>query len=168
MCLFHFWFPWCIYPAVGLLGHIEVLFPVFKGIFTLFSIIVVLVCRRFTAIQAYLKKQEKHQINNLTLHLKQLEKEEKDSKVSRRKEIIKITNFYADSNWSTCVHAQSCLTVISWTVAHQAPLFMVFPRQEYWSGLPFPTPRDLPNPGIKLVSSALAGRFFTTAPPGKS
>ena len=42
-------------------------------------------------------------------------------------------------------------------------------KQEYWSGLPFP-PRDLPNPGIKLmfpVSSALAGRFFTTVPPGK-
>ena len=46
---------------------------------------------RFIAIQAYLKKQEKHQINNLTLHLKQLEKEEKEKpKVSRRKEIIKI------------------------------------------------------------------------------
>ena len=47
--------------------------------------------RRFIAIQAYLKKQEKNQINNLTLHLKQLEKEEmKNPKVSRRKEIIKI------------------------------------------------------------------------------
>ena len=46
---------------------------------------------RFIAIQAYLKKQEKHQINNLTLHLKQLEKEEKNNpEVSRRKEIIKI------------------------------------------------------------------------------
>ena len=46
---------------------------------------------RFIAIQAYLKKQEKHQVNNLTLHLKQLEKEEKESpKVNRRKEIIKI------------------------------------------------------------------------------
>ena len=47
---------------------------------------------RFIAIQAYLKKQEKHQINNLTLHLKQLEKEkQKNLKVSRRKEIIKIS-----------------------------------------------------------------------------
>ena len=47
--------------------------------------------RRFIAIQAYLKKQEKNQINNLTLHLKQLEKEEmKNPRVSRRKEIIKI------------------------------------------------------------------------------
>ncbi|ELR60425.1 hypothetical protein M91_18992, partial [Bos mutus] len=47
----------------------------------------------------------------------------------------------------------------------QAPLSMGFPRQEYWSGLPFPTPGDLPDPGIKpasLVSPALAGGFFTT------
>ena len=57
-----------------------------------------------------------------------------------------------------------------WTVACQAPLPMEFSRQEYWSGLPFPTPRDLPDPRIKLisfVSSALAGGFFTTVPPGK-
>ena len=57
-----------------------------------------------------------------------------------------------------------------WTVAHQDPLSMGFPRQEYWSGLPFPTPGDLPNPGIEptsLASSALAGGFFTTEPPGK-
>ena len=47
---------------------------------------------------------------------------------------------------------------------------MEFSRQEHWTGLSFPTPRDLPNPGIKptsLVSPALAGRLFTTAPPGK-
>ena len=57
-----------------------------------------------------------------------------------------------------------------WTVAHLAPLSMSFSRQEYWSGLSFPTPGDLPNPGIEpasLVSLALAGGFFTTAPPGK-
>ena len=41
-------------------------------------------------------------------------------------------------------------------------------QQEYWSGLPFPSLEDLPDPGIKPVSSALAGRFFTTEPPGKS
>ena len=52
-------------------------------------------------------------------------------------------------------------------VAHQAPLFMGFPKQEYWSGLPFPPPGDFPNPGIKPPSSALAGIFFTTEPPGK-
>ena len=52
-----------------------------------------------------------------------------------------------------------------WTVAHQAPLSMGFTRQEYWGGLPFPTPEDLPNLRIKppsLISPALAGRFFTT------
>ena len=45
---------------------------------------------------------------------------------------------------------------------------MEFPRQECWSELPFPTPGDLPDPEIEPVSPALAGRFFTTAPPGKS
>ena len=54
--------------------------------------------------------------------------------------------------------------VTPWTVGHQAPLSMGLPKQEYWSGLPFPSPGDLPDPGIKL---ALAGRFFTTEPPGK-
>ena len=53
------------------------------------------------------------------------------------------------------------------TVAHQAPQSMGFPRQEYWSGLPFPFPRDLPDPGMELVSPALAGRFFTIETPGK-
>ena len=51
---------------------------------------------------------------------------------------------------------------------HQAPLFMEFSRQEYWSGLLFPTPGDLPQPGVKptsLESPALAGKFFTTVPP---
>ena len=50
-----------------------------------------------------------------------------------------------------------------WTVACHAPLSMGFSRQEYWSGLPFPPPGDLPNPGIKLespASPALVGRFF--------
>ena len=58
------------------------------------------------------------------------------------------------------------LFATSWTVAHQAPLFMEFSRQEYWSGLPCPPPGNLPNPGIKPVSlkfPALAGRFFTTS-----
>ena len=54
-----------------------------------------------------------------------------------------------------------------WTVAHQAPLSMRFPKQEYWNGLPFPSPRDLPNPGVEPTSPVLAGKFFTTQPPGK-
>ena len=52
------------------------------------------------------------------------------------------------------------LFVTSWTVAHQAPLSMGFSRQEHWSGLPFPSPGDLPNPGIEPRSPALqAGSF---------
>ena len=68
-----------------------------------------------------------------------------------------------------CACVQSSLTLHDpWTIAHQAPLSMGFPRQEYWNGLPFPPPGDLPNPGIELtslVSPASAGRFFTTMPP---
>ena len=74
-----------------------------------------------------------------------------------------------------CVCARVCTRALShvrlfvtlWTIAHQAPLSMGFPRQEYWSRLPFPSPGDLPDPGIKPVSpvsATLAGRFFTTAP----
>ena len=57
-----------------------------------------------------------------------------------------------------------------WTVAHQAPLSMEFFWQEYWSGLPFLTPQDLPDPRIEpmsLESPVLSARFFITAPPGK-
>ena len=54
-----------------------------------------------------------------------------------------------------------------WTVAFQAPLSMRFSRQGYWSGLPFLSPGDLPDPGIKPTSSALAGRFCTPEIPGK-
>ena len=50
-----------------------------------------------------------------------------------------------------------------WTVARQAPLSMGFPRQEYWSGLPFPIPGDLPDPAIEPASP----EPFTTEPPGK-
>ena len=56
---------------------------------------------------------------------------------------------------------------IPWTVTHQAPLSMGFPDQEYWSGLPFPSPGDLPDPGMEPTSPALTGGFFTTEPPGK-
>ena len=52
-------------------------------------------------------------------------------------------------------------------VAHQAPLPMEFPKQEYWSGLPFPSPGDLSNPGIKLRSPALQADTLPTKPPGK-
>ena len=54
-----------------------------------------------------------------------------------------------------------------WTVACQAPLSVAFPSHEYWSGLLFPSPGDLPNPRTEPISPALAGEFFTTEPPGK-
>ena len=67
------------------------------------------------------------------------------------------------------VVVQSCPTlfVTPWTVACQDPLSMGFSRQEYGSGLPFPLLGDLPHPGIKLVSPALAGGFFIPESPGK-
>ena len=57
------------------------------------------------------------------------------------------------------------LLVTSWTVARQAPLFMGFFRQEYWSGLPFPPPGDLPDTGIKPGSPALQADALQSEPP---
>ena len=70
-----------------------------------------------------------------------------------------------------CAQLLSCVQpfVIPWTVAQQALLSMEFSRQEYWSGLPFPPPGDLPDSGIEpasLTSPASTGRFFTIVPPG--
>ena len=81
--------------------------------------------------------------------------------------------YYLSLNVHACLVTQSCLTLCDptpWTVARQAPLYMGFSRQEYWSGLPFPTPGDLLDQGIKPMSPAspaLAGGFFTTVPLGK-
>ena len=69
----------------------------------------------------------------------------------------------------SCLRACSITSVMSksfatpWTAVHQAYLSMGLTREEYWSGLPFPPPGDLPDPGIKPVSPALAGRFLTTS-----
>ena len=62
---------------------------------------------------------------------------------------------------SSLCHSVDC-------VALQGPLFMGFPRQESWSGLPFPSPGDCPDPGNELTSHALAGRCFTTELPGNA
>ena len=63
---------------------------------------------------------------------------------------------------------QSCPTLCDpWTVAHQAPLSMEFSRQEYWSGLSFPSPGDLPVPGIKPGSPALQADSLPSEPPRK-
>ena len=73
---------------------------------------------------------------------------------------------------SGCAHLLSSVQLFAtpWTIAHQGSLSTEFSRQEYWSGLPFSTLEDFPDPGIKpesLVSPALPGGFFTRAPPGK-
>ena len=61
-----------------------------------------------------------------------------------------------------------CLTLMTpWTVAPQTPLSIGFPRQEYWSGLPFPSPGHLPHPGIKPASPALQVNSLLTESPGK-
>ena len=56
----------------------------------------------------------------------------------------------------------------TWTVAHQAPLSKRFSRQEYWRGLPFPSPGDLPDPGIELTFPALQVDSLLSEPPGTS
>ena len=70
-----------------------------------------------------------------------------------------------------CLVPQSCLSLCNpmdcsppGSSVHDP---MGFPKQEYWNGLPFPSPEDLSSPGIKTASPALAGEFFTTEPPGK-
>ena len=71
-------------------------------------------------------------------------------------------------SYHVCVKSLSRVRLFAtpWTVACQAPLSIGFSRQEYWNGLPFPSPGDLPDPGIELESLrslALAGGFFTTS-----
>ena len=91
----------------------------------------------------------------------------------KRGEVTRTTNTWSSSTSSTLFPYQidSAATVLihiklfitPWTIVCQAPLSMEFSREEYWSGLPFSAPRDLPDPGIQptfLVSLALAGRFF--------
>ena len=85
--------------------------------------------------------------------------------------VICIGQFWLDYDaMHACMDAQLLshvqLFATPWTIAHQAHLSMEFSRQEYWSGLPFLPPGDCPNPGIRPVSPALAGWFFTTEPLG--
>ena len=79
-----------------------------------------------------------------------------------------MSSSHASISSVACMHTQLLsrvqLFATLWTVARQAPLSMVFSRQEYWNGLPFPPPGDLLNPGIKPMSTsypALASRLFT-------
>ena len=70
-------------------------------------------------------------------------------------------------NMNVKLLSRARLFAILCTITYQAPQSMEFSRQEYWSGLPFHSPGDLPNPGIELLCPALADGFFTTELPGK-
>ena len=76
-----------------------------------------------------------------------------------------LLNWYESESVSLSVMSDSLGT--PWTVAHQTPLSMEFSRQGYWSGLPFPSPGDLPNPRIEPESPALQADSLLSEPPGK-
>ena len=73
---------------------------------------------------------------------------------------------WKQSEWAKSLSRVRVFAIL-WTVAHQAPPSMGLSRQEYWSGLPFPSPGDLPNPGIEPRSPALQTDALTSEPPGK-
>ena len=74
---------------------------------------------------------------------------------------------WGKANIHACMLSPVQLLVTPWTAAHQTLLSIAFSRQEYWSGLSFPSPGDLPDPGIEPASPASASEFFITEPPGK-
>ena len=86
-----------------------------------------------------------------------------------------ITSILHSQNWNSSLSYSVCVScsVVSqlfatpWTLAHQSALYTEFSRQEYWSGLPFPSPGDLPDPGIKPGFSALQAYSLQSEPPGK-
>ena len=103
----------------------------------------------------------------------QLKERERELTLPLPFHFFRALNMLDDSSFLYTVHLfvcvlshQSCLFVTPWTVAHHG-LSMRLSRQEYWSGLPFAFPGDLPNPEIKPTSPALAGRFYTTELPRK-
>jgi len=109
-------------------------------------------------------KRERERYIHLNAELQRIARRNKAFLNEKCKEI--------EENNEMCVlgHSVTSNSATPWIVAHQAPLSMEFLRQEYWSGLPFPSLGDLPYPGTKppsFVSPALAGRFFTIMPPGK-
>ena len=81
---------------------------------------------------------------------------------------ITIQIFHLLPSPASCLVAQSCLTLCNlWALAHQAPLSMEFSRQEYWSGLSFPSPGDRPHPWINPTSPALQADSLPSKPAGK-
>ena len=86
-------------------------------------------------------------------------------KLDKKEESFQWQKTQEGTNWGGL---KVCAYVLSRDQLFDTPLSLGFSWQEYWSGLPLPPPGDLPNPGTEPASPALAGRFFTTEPPGKS
>ena len=89
-------------------------------------------------------------------------------------QLRKISNIFEETIWDTIIRKVKVMSLshvrlfaTPWTVAHQAPPSMAFSRQEYWSGLPFPSPGDLPDPGVEPRSPTLQIDALTSVPPGK-
>ena len=78
-----------------------------------------------------------------------------------------MTRFHRPAVLNYISHSVMSNSATPWTAAYWSPLSMEFSRQEYWSGLPFPSPGDLPNPGIKPGSPALQEDAFPSDPQGK-
>ena len=104
--------------------------------------------------KSWFKKKKKTKIDKLLAILRKKKKAQMNKIINERKKKVKLLS-----------HLQ--LFVTPWTVAYQGPLSMGFSRQEYWSGLPFPSPGDLPNPGIDPRSPALGADVLPSEPPGK-
>jgi len=81
--------------------------------------------------------------------------------------VVRLVLNIMDACLPACTLSHVRLFATPWTAARQAPLSMAFPRQEYWSGLPFPSPRDLLDPGMEPGSPASQADFFITEPPVK-
>ena len=127
----------------------------------------------------YLKcKTRKTQMSLSIITVSQKEREEKKKKPTKHQAVNNLKSricvcvcVCARAHTRTQFLSHVLFFLTPWTVARQTPLSMEFSRQEYWSGLLFPTPGDLPDPGIEHnppASPALAGRFFTTVPPGQA
>ena len=118
--------------------------------------ILILVCKQF---MSWTHKNSKKWISHIHIEI-----------TNTQYSWIKFLFYWSEihKTYNCCLIAKSCLTdATPWTIAHQAPLSMGFPRQEYWSGLKFPSLGCLPDPGIKHESPAMTGRFFTTGLPEK-
>ena len=102
---------------------------------------------------------------------------EKTATLSKQRNFLRVSpscslclsSMFIISSVCVCDQSLSCVRLFAtpWAVAHQSPLSVEFSREEHCSGLPFPSPGDLPDPGIKPTSPAFAGGFCTTAPSKK-